>query len=46
MLRYLLHHRRGWWSRLDGEHRAGVIFVCIEAALMVFLIGVCRGWWG
>ena len=35
------HHRPtllGWWRRLKGEQRAGVVFACIEAALVGFLV--------
>lgn len=44
-----LHCRRTLrdrWRRLDGEKRAAVIFVAIEAVLVLFVVGASLGWWG
>lgn len=43
-----LHHRvtlRDRWRRLDGEQRAAVVFVAIEAVLVLFVVGASLGWW-
>ena len=41
MLHAWYHRRR--WSR---EARAAVVFVIIEAALVLFVVGASLGWWG